>query len=1213
MDKTPFEVFESEVKRLEGRMGRRDEGRRLKDGASLAVSTAQSRSAVQKFAAGIVSDPKRLANFQVSAAGRDPVLLAAIAGPRAMANLSGVAVADGRKPDILEKIAAKAARDHLELASKNPALAARREAQWQSQRKVMSRGFMAGALREVSDTYVRSVSQTISAGQNGRASVAPVPGWRPEGAFRSMATLSPQMAAVQGPVQAQSRVPKEFRDNPVLNRSFARAALAAQLADSRAGVAGSAVGFRQAFRKYYAASVDAVTRATNRVGAGLDAAASRARRGREAVVSGARAGRDGVRDGARAAGRSVAAGGRAVRDGSAAGGRAVRDGAAAGGRAVRDGVAAGSREVRDRAAAGGRVVRDGLTAGGRAVKAGGARAVGAGVAAGGQAIDRFDRFMERTERKAAALVVGGAVAARLGVVNMVSRAATNIASAASRVVGNAVTNPVAMARFQKQLKSHMQEGPEATKSFLSKTLSSKSGRSVAMKAGLDKMTIAAALGPKDLETGLRGHPLFGVVVNRDPGAEELYRRGGSRVALSSLSRGRAAGLGLGAESASLAASEVDLLRAFGDCAQSRDERCLDARGQLVGGTRTLRNHFVDPNLASLTRSGPPSSPLQDDPEFRDLREELCARSAGYSSGSDCPDMKFAEHAQEVRDISNNDFVLECARDGKLFDSDREGVLKLVRDNRLPDRDLNQSTLLELEKTRDSVMEGGRNAKLVRDARADEFDDSRRSALSVLDDDWASGRRGEGLEPVAGEDKRSPVPTPMQRQFAAERVADLRLALSPAAQADARENGIDSVNPRNASDRVVLRDIEICRETISDYEQSKGNPDYARDKARDKRSAPASERSDRASRSAADAPAAPSTPASREGVPAASAPPAEKGRAANAARPAEPPRAARSDPAPAVASPASAASPDVVASPAAKPSAGPPRAAAPEPQKPVAGRSAASPAAPEPEKAARAAAAASKPAPAPAQAARGHAAGEPKVGDQPARAGGRAAKSAPAPAQPARANAPSNPKVEKKLASAIVLRVAGKERRAANVIKQVVRNHADHFTTDAARQKVCQGAEKHARAVLKGRKLPEGANLSLDPSRLQAPRAQQRTSASPAARGAASAGRASSQSGQRKPAAAAARKAVQPAKRVSGGPSAPGGAAGSRASRAASGGRDAAASGDSPAFAPPNRAAFKRGGASDRAPVARPSVAGAPAPPAPAKDKGQDRPAAASQR
>ena len=1163
MDKTPFEVFESEVKRLEGRMGRRDEGRRLKDGASLAVSTAQSRSAVRKFAAGIVSDPRRLANFQVSAAGRDPVLLAAIAGPRAMANLSGVAVADGRKPDILEKIAAKAARDHLELASKNPALAARREAQWQSQRKVMSRGFMAGALREVSDTYVKSVSQTISAGQNGRASVAPVPGWRPEGAFRSMGTLSPQMAAVQGPVQAQSRVPKEFRDNPVLNRSFARAALAAQLADSRAGVAGSAVGFRQAFRKYYAASVDTVTRATNRVGAGLDAAASRARRGREAVASGARAARDGVRDGTRAAGRSVAAGGRAVRDGAAAGGRAVRDGAAAGGRAVRDGVTAGGRAV-------------------KAGAAGGARAVGAGVAAGGQAIDRFDRFMERTARKVAALVVGGAVAVRLGVVNMVSRAATNIASAASRVVGNAVTSPLAVARFQKQLKSHMKEGPEATKSFLSKTLTTKSGRLVAMKAGLDRVTIAAALGSTDLDTALQGRTISKVSDNFRAGPDDLRARDGAVIDPSSLSPARATSLGLVGSSAALATSQTDLLRAFADRAQGRDDQ-----------------------YRSLVKAGA-SYPLQADPEFRDLREDLCARSAGYASASDCPDMKFAEHAEKAHDLNRSA--------GARWTPD--GSARFVGNA----NDANEQAFTAIDKARVSVIEGGRNAKLVRDARADEFDDSRRSVLSVLDDDWAGGRRGEGLEPVAGEDKRSPVPTVMQRQFAAERVADLRLALSPAGQADARENGIDSVKPRNASDRVVLRDIQICRETISDYEQSKGNPDYARDKARDKRSAPAPERSDRASRSAADAPAAPSTPASREGAPAASAPPAEKDRAAEGARPAEPtPRAARSDSAPVVVSPVSAASPDAPAPSAPKPSAGPPRAAAPEPQKPVAARSAAAPAAPEPQKAAdpqkpaRAGAAASKPAPAPAQAAQGHAVGEPKVGDQPARAGAPAAKSAPAPAQAARANAPSDPKVEKKLASAIVLRVAGKERRAANVIKQVVRNHADHFTTDAARQKVCQGAEKHARAVLKGRKLPEGANLSLDPSRLQAPRAQQRTSASPAARGAASTGRASSQSGQRKPAAAAARKAVQPAKRVSGGPSAPGGSAGSRPSRAASGGRDAAASGDSPAFAPPNRAAFKRGGASDRAPVARPSVAGAPAPPAPAKDKGQDRPAAASQR
>ena len=1163
MDKTPFEVFESEVKRLEGRMGRRDEGRRLKDGASLAVSTAQSRSAVQKFAAGIVSDPKRLANFQVSAAGRDPVLLAAIAGPRAMANLSGVAVADGRKPDILEKIAAKAARDHLELASKNPALAARREAQWQSQRKVMSRGFMAGSLREVSDTYVKSVSQTISAGQNGRASVAPVPGWRPEGAFRSMGTLSPQMAAVQGPVQAQSRVPKEFRDNPVLNRSFARAALAAQLADSRAGVAGSAVGFRQAFRKYYAASVDAVTRATNRVGAGLDAAASRARRGREAVVSGGRAGRDGVRDGARAAGRSVVAGGRVVRDGAAAGGRAVRDGAAAGGRAVRDGVSAGGRAV-------------------KAGAVGGARAVGAGVVAGGQAIDRFDRFIARTARKAEALVVGGAVAARLGVVNMVSRAATNIARAASRVVGNAVTNPVAMARFQKQLKSHMQEGPEATKSFLSKTLSSRSGRSVAMKAGLDRVTIAAALGSRDLDTALQGRGLSNVTGNYVAGREDLRDRDGSLIDPSS-SRAQATTLGLAGSSASPAASQTDLLRAFADSAQGRDDRSPD-----VG------------------KSGAASFPLQSDPEFRQLREDLCARSAGFSSTRDCPDMNFGDHAAKALELKRSDTRLQL--DGaRVVGHLDPATAKATKD---------------LDEVRANVMSEGRSAKLVRDARADEFDDSRRSVLSVLDDDWAGARTGEGLEPVAGEDKRSPVPTRMQRQFAAERVADLRLALSPAAQADARENGIDSVKPRDASDRVVMRDIEICRETISDYEQSRGNPDYARDK----RSDPAPERSGGTSRSASDAPAARSTSASREAAPAAAAPPAEKDRAAKAATPAAPPRSVRSEPAPAVASPASAGSRGASAPVAAKPSVAPPRPAVAEPQKPAAARAAAPPAAresqkparaaaPEPQKPARAAAPASKAAPAPAQAARANASSAPKVGEKPARAAAPVSKAAPAPApaQAARATAPSDPKVEKKLASAIVLRVAGKERRAANVIKQVVRNHADHFTTDAARQKVCQGAEKHARAVLKGRKLPEGANLSLDPSRLQAPRAQQRTSASPAARGAASAGRASSQSGQRKPAAAAARKAVQPAKRVSGGPSAPGGAAGSRASRAASGGRDAAASGESPAFAPPNRAAFKRGGASDRAPVARPSVAGAPAPPAPAKDKGQDRPAAASQR
>ena len=223
MAKTSLEVFESEVKRLTTgkagvagvQFGIKDESRRLKDGAHLAVASAQSRDAIKKFGAAITSDPKRLANFQVAAADRDPVLLAAMAGPRAMANLSGVAVADGGRETPLEKIAAKAAREHLALAAKDPAAAARREAGWQSQRNVMSRGFMAGAVREVSDTYVKSVSQTIAAATGGRrAAVAPVPGWRPEGAFRTIQTLSPQLASERTPVQAVSRIPKEFRDNP---------------------------------------------------------------------------------------------------------------------------------------------------------------------------------------------------------------------------------------------------------------------------------------------------------------------------------------------------------------------------------------------------------------------------------------------------------------------------------------------------------------------------------------------------------------------------------------------------------------------------------------------------------------------------------------------------------------------------------------------------------------------------------------------------------------------------------------------------------------------------------------------------------------------------------------------------------------------------------------------------------------------------------------
>ena len=1114
MAKTSLEVFESEVKRLTTgkagvQFGVKDEARRLKDGAHLAVASAQSRDAMKTVGRALMSDPKRLANFQVAAADRDPVLLAAMAGPRAMANLSGVAVADGGRETPLERIAARAARDHLALAAKDPAAAARREAGWQSQRNIMSRGFMAGAVREVSDTYVKSVSQTIAAANGGRAAVAPVPGWRPEGAFRTMQTLSPQLASARTPVQAVSRIPKEFRDNPALNRSRARAALSAQVADARSGVAADGVAFRQAFRQYYSASRNAVTRATDRVGAGIDVAISRAGRGRDAVVAGGKAARDGVRAGASAVGRGAAAGGRAVRDTTAAGGRAVRDGAAAGGRAVRDGAAAGGRAVRDGAASGARAVRAAPARVGRALESG---------------VVSTDKFLLRVERRVAGAVIGGAVAVRTGVVNLVSRAASRVSAAIKRASQRAIVNPVSTTRFKKQLKSHMKQGPEATKSFLEKTLRSASGRAVALKAGLDPLTIAAAAGSNDLKQALSG--------------KYLDQRRSSVVSPPSAPGNRYTTLGLSTPQSAGPPSQTDTLRAFGDTARVRAEVI----------ERRLPTAVPPGASLSAAKARVASGSLQSDPEYRELREDLCARSAGYSGAGERSDTNFADHYEEALKLRNENMQLYQA-----------GESRYVTDSGHPNHAARKSLDIRL----DSVMEGGRNAKLVREFRSADFDEGRRAAVAALDDDWAGDRGGPGLATPAGADQKSLV-TQSQRQYAAERIADLRLTLSPAAQDDARENGLASVKPQTTADRAVLRDIDDCRDTIVQYERGRGNPDYARD-----------------SRAVAAGPEAPSQargdaraagPAPAPAAPAPSAPEKTPVRAAVPAPPAGGSPADRAAASPAVTVPAAPAKPAV---PAAQSRPQPAAAARPAP---------------------------SSPAPAAASAAR------PAAAVSPAGA---------VPAAPNRKAQPSvgDPMVERKLASAIILRVAGKERRAANVIKQVVRTHAEQFRTGADREQLCRGAENHARVLLKGRKVPVGANVTLDPAKLPVP-PQERSSASKPGRATPPA-----PTGQQKPEAsraagaqAAPAKPVKPATRAPAGgaptPKAPGAGASARAAGDSAADRT---SGDSPGFAPPNMGALKRGGTSDRVPVARPSVAASSQPAQARKDKGQERASGSAQR
>ena len=1216
-DRKAFELYESEVKRLSSGKGLRfsDEALRLKESAVLAVATALSRKALQDVTFNILWDSKRAANFKVAAEARDPVLLAAIAGPKAMANLSGLAVADrggSGKPNFLEKVAADAARDHMALAKSNPKLAALREAQWQSQRTVMSRGFMAGAMREVSDTYVKSISQTIAASRDGRPTVAPVEGWRPEGAFRSMSTLSPQLAAGRTPVQVLSQVPKEFRDNPALERSRARAALAAQVADSRSGVDGSGLAFRQAFRRYYAATRNALGRAGERVGLGIDAGVERAARARRAAVAKARDARGAVGADARAVGRGVAAGGRAVRDGAAAGGRAVRDGAAAGGRAVRDGAAAGGRAVRDGAAAGaravaagGRAVRDGAAAGGRAVRE--------GAAAGGRAVRDGAAAGRRGLVGGAALAVGGVVAGAAafgtGVVRLASRAAARISDAVGGASRRTVVNPVATGRFKRQLKSHMKQGPEATKSFLEKTLRSSSGRAVAMKAGLDPLTVAAALGSRDLKLSMSGQSLGTGAAPEVPGARE--------------SASRFTSFGLSSPAAPPAIP--DTVRQFADELRHKD-RQVESRLPSV----------VPPGVSvNMAKERASAGSLQSDREFQSLREELCSRSAGYSSAdaAELP-IRFGDHQEELAKLDLENQRLKDA--GETRDVTEKG-----HPNYEKNRDLAASVDLALER--------GAEAKAERAVQAQDFDESRRAAVSMLEDDWTADRGAAALEPTSGPDKRPFAPTEIQKQYAAERISDLRLDLSPAAQDDARRNGLESVDPKTANDRIVLREIDLCRQTIGDYDRQ-----HAQERGRDDRS-PASRDAVPVGRDAG-ADGVPAQARPEDGAPGAGTSQARAEARAAEARAAAAASEARSPAAPAVSEPAGEAriSPSAPAAASAQPA--PAKSAREQPAAFPAKPAGAAPAKPE--------APAPTPAPpkaaAPAQtdgAARQPAAAARAAGPAPAGSAPASKPAAPvvkpatapasgAPARAARAAAakPSQaePMVERQLASAIILRVAGKERRADNVIKQVVRNHGDEFATTAAREKVCRGAEDHARAAfkLKGRTVPNGTSMSLDPAKLIVEAPSRSQPAAPAQARAAVPGAAAPSKPAQARAGGSAAKPVKPAKRAApggGSPSKPGKAARSarsvrsgkpasavlaaRAARtakapsagkpgsaraAAAGGGSAWGSADSPSFAAPNLGALKRGGSSDRLLVARPSSAAAAASPAARKDKGQER-------
>ena len=873
----------------------------------IVLAVTRSRADLNKAASRVLQSPRRLARISAGY-GQDPVLLAAMAGPRAMANLSGVAIRGQGKPTMLETVAAKAAKNHLELAAKNPKLAKQLEARWAQERKVMGRGFMAGAMREVKETYGRTVQQTIDQSTGARPLVKPVQGWQPQGAFKQVQDAIPKDLQSKTPVQAVSEIPKEFRDNPALNRKFSRLA-DVQAVRVQGGVAQEIEGTRQELKEF-----------GDQVKAGGKKAAAHVKGAATAVGDQARAAKDKVVDIARGAKERTQVGGRAVQEGLSATARAFKGGA---------------RRVTDEVAQAGERVQDGIKDAGRAVKEGAKAA-----ARGGKAL--FKKLVANPAARAAAAMAAGAAGARA-----------------------MIANPVANARFKQALKRNMADSPEATRSFLNKSLSTPAGRATAQRVGLDSVTVAAALGKQDLTAHLRtARPMAGP----EP----------ARQALSHL------------RTAELERSGADI----------------------TGPAKVVHERHAQGSI-------------QNDPQFQKLRESMCAETMGFPKGQD-PKFKFGEQWEQAKGLAKekDQFWDEHAKA-------EEKLGKRILVTELPHGD----GFDEVTKAVDDVSRRGGQAE--RNARRDaedyanwqqDFENARAESLSSLEDNWAEGH-APGAEPE-----------PMTLTDAA------RAQMQKRAKAQADRAEPESQPEQTSPSAAVFQPRESASAPSSDAVLSKA----------------ASEQP------SAAAPAAPTPPESKPSSAAATPPaPGAKGPAEVLAAQVQAPPATK-QPTAVPAAPAAAASkantpPKAVAGPkqpgAATP-ATPPGAAKPQPNVQPTAVSKASPAS------------ASKAA-SPATPARG----------------APAAPAVPA-AKPNGNAAPASGKlsasdraVADKLGSQLVLRVAGRGRRADDLMAGTVARNSETFSDPARAKAVCKQAEKTAKNIVKARRIPVKGSLKLDPEKL----------------------------------------------------------------------------------------------------------------------------------
>ena len=146
-------------------------------GALIAAQT--SPAAVSRVARKLLKSPERLAAYMRS--NPDPVMFAAIAGQRAVSNLCGVHTLDRSPATPLEGYAAKVARAHLQLCRTDPALAAKREARWAGQRRLLRSGFLRPFVDAAAQTYGTACRGLIDSAEGRRVYAVPARGWQPVG------------------------------------------------------------------------------------------------------------------------------------------------------------------------------------------------------------------------------------------------------------------------------------------------------------------------------------------------------------------------------------------------------------------------------------------------------------------------------------------------------------------------------------------------------------------------------------------------------------------------------------------------------------------------------------------------------------------------------------------------------------------------------------------------------------------------------------------------------------------------------------------------------------------------------------------------------------------------------------------------------------------------------------------------------------------------